>query len=59
MKTGSLSIFPKARARIEAALRYGVCAAASCLEGAGCSDSIRPLKECLKMETQFGTQDFA
>jgi sugar/nucleoside kinase (ribokinase family) len=39
---------------IEAALHYGVCVAASCLCGAGASDGIRPLQECLKLEKEFG-----
>lgn len=34
-------------APIEIALRYGVCVAAACLRGAGTSDGIRPLAECL------------
>jgi sugar/nucleoside kinase (ribokinase family) len=39
---------------IETALRYGACAAASCLCGAGASDGIRPLEECLALENEFG-----
>lgn len=39
---------------IETALHYGVCVAASCLHGAGTSDGIRPLKECLLLEKRSG-----
>ena len=39
---------------IESALHYGVCVAASCLCGAGASDGIRHLDECLKIENEFG-----
>jgi sugar/nucleoside kinase (ribokinase family) len=39
---------------IEIALRYGVTAAASCLRGAGTSDGIRQLDECVSLETKFG-----
>ncbi|MDB6015992.1 MAG: PfkB domain protein [Pedosphaera sp.] len=41
---------------IETALRYGVCAAASCLRGTGTSDGIRPLKECVQLEKEFGVR---
>jgi sugar/nucleoside kinase (ribokinase family) len=41
---------------IETALRYGVCAATSCLRGTGTSDGIRPLKECLQLEKEFGVR---
>jgi sugar/nucleoside kinase (ribokinase family) len=41
---------------IETALRYGVCAAASCLTGAGASDGICPLNECLALEKTFGVR---
>ena len=43
-------------APIETALRYGVCAAASCLQGTGTSDGIRPLKECVQFEKEFGVR---
>jgi len=35
-------------APIECALRYGICAAAACLRGAGASDGIPALAECLR-----------
>ncbi len=38
---------------IESALHYGVCVATSCLCGAGASDGIRCLPECLKIESEF------
>jgi sugar/nucleoside kinase (ribokinase family) len=38
---------------IESALHYGVCVATSCLCGAGASDGIRCLDECLKIENEF------
>jgi len=38
---------------METALRYGVCAAASCLLGAGASDGLRPLRECLSLAKRF------
>ena len=41
-------------ASIETVLRYGVCAAASCLFGAGASDGMRTLEECLRFEHEFG-----
>jgi sugar/nucleoside kinase (ribokinase family) len=41
-------------APIEAALRDGTCAAAACLRGAGTSDGIIPLQECLGLADQFG-----
>jgi sugar/nucleoside kinase (ribokinase family) len=44
---------------IETTLRYGVCAAASCLTGAGASDGIRPLNECLALEKAFGVRAVA
>jgi sugar/nucleoside kinase (ribokinase family) len=39
---------------IEEALRYGVCCAAACLHGAGTSDGIVPLDQCLGLEKEFG-----
>lgn len=42
------------RAPVETVLRYGVCAAASCLFGAGASDGMRTLEECLRFEHEFG-----
>jgi sugar/nucleoside kinase (ribokinase family) len=39
---------------IESALHYGVCVATSCLCGAGASDGIRHLEECLELENEFG-----
>jgi sugar/nucleoside kinase (ribokinase family) len=39
---------------IETALDYGVCAAASCLLGAGASDGVRPLSECLERAEGLG-----
>jgi len=42
------------RASIETVLRYGVCAAASCLFAAGASDGIRTLEACLRIEHEFG-----
>ena len=39
---------------VETALGYGVCAAASCLGGAGTSDGIRPLNGCLELGKKFG-----
>jgi len=41
---------------IESALHYGICVAASCLCGAGASDGIRHLKECLRLENEFGVR---
>jgi sugar/nucleoside kinase (ribokinase family) len=41
-------------APIETALKYGVCVAASCLQGAGASDGIGPLEESLGLEARFG-----
>jgi sugar/nucleoside kinase (ribokinase family) len=41
---------------IESALQYGVCVATSCLCGAGASDGIRRLDECLKIEAEFGIE---
>jgi sugar/nucleoside kinase (ribokinase family) len=41
---------------IEEALRYGVCAAAACLQGAGTSDGLRPLQECLVLEKKYGVR---
>ena len=38
---------------IEEALRYGVCSAAACLHGAGTSDGILPLHQCLCLEKEF------
>jgi sugar/nucleoside kinase (ribokinase family) len=42
------------RAPVETVLRYGVCAAAACLFGAGASDGLRPLEACLRLEQEFG-----
>jgi sugar/nucleoside kinase (ribokinase family) len=39
---------------IGTALHHGVCAAASCLEAAGCSDGLRPLEECLQLGRTYG-----
>lgn len=39
---------------MEAALRFGVVSAASCLQGAGTSDGILPLNECLELGRMFG-----
>jgi sugar/nucleoside kinase (ribokinase family) len=41
---------------IEKALRYGVCVAASCLAGAGASDGVCSLKECLALEKTYGVR---
>lgn len=41
---------------IETALHYGVCVAASCLGGAGASDGIRPLQECLALDKTFAVR---
>jgi len=41
---------------IESALHYGVCVATSCLCGAGASDGIRHLEECLGLEKEFGVR---
>jgi len=41
---------------IESALHYGVCVATSCLCGAGASDGIRHLEECLALENEFGVR---
>ena len=41
-------------AEIGAALRYGVCVAASCLGDVGCSDGILPLGQCLELGDTFG-----
>ena len=42
---------------IHAALRYGVATAASCLFGAGTSDGILQIKDCLDLADEFGTRD--
>jgi len=42
---------------IEEALRYGVCAAAACLQGAGTSDGVRALEECLAQGEKFGFRE--
>lgn len=42
------------RESIATALRLGVSAAAACLGGAGTSDGVRPLKECLQFAEQLG-----
>jgi sugar/nucleoside kinase (ribokinase family) len=42
---------------METALRYGVASAASCLMGIGTSDGVRPLAECLQLESAFGSRD--
>jgi sugar/nucleoside kinase (ribokinase family) len=42
---------------IDTALRYGVATAASCLFGAGTSDGILPIKDCLTLADEFGTRD--
>lgn len=41
---------------IETALHYGVCVAASCLAGAGASDGVRSLKECLALAGAYGVR---
>lgn len=41
---------------IETALWYGICVAASCLHGAGTSDGIRPLNECIQLEKEYGVR---
>jgi sugar/nucleoside kinase (ribokinase family) len=41
-------------APVETVLRYGVCAAVSCLFGAGASDGMRMLEACLRLEHEFG-----
>lgn len=43
------------RAAIEVALRYGVCVAAASLQGAGASDGVVPLPECLRLGERYGT----
>jgi sugar/nucleoside kinase (ribokinase family) len=42
---------------IETALRYGVSTAASCLFGAGTSDGVLPIKDCLALVDELGTRD--
>jgi sugar/nucleoside kinase (ribokinase family) len=42
---------------IETALRYGVATAASCLFGAGTSDGVLPIKDCLALADELGTRD--
>jgi sugar/nucleoside kinase (ribokinase family) len=42
---------------IEKALRYGVATAASCLFGAGTSDGVLPIKDCLTLADELGTRD--
>jgi sugar/nucleoside kinase (ribokinase family) len=42
---------------IDTALRYGVATAASCLFGAGTSDGILPIKDCLALADELGTRD--
>jgi len=46
-------------APIEEALGVAVSAAASCLFGAGTSDGIQPLAECLALKEKFGTRSRA
>lgn len=41
---------------IETALHYGVCVAASCLAGAGASDGVCSLKECLALAGTYGVR---
>ncbi|HEX8371395.1 MAG TPA: carbohydrate kinase family protein [Chthoniobacterales bacterium] len=41
---------------IETALRYGVSSAASCLFGAGTSNGVLPIADCLALGTEFGTR---
>jgi sugar/nucleoside kinase (ribokinase family) len=41
---------------ITTTLKYGVCVAASCLRGAGASDGIISLNECLELEEKFGVR---
>lgn len=41
---------------IETALWYGVCAAAACLRGAGTSDGMCPLKECVQLGKEYGVR---
>jgi sugar/nucleoside kinase (ribokinase family) len=43
---------------IESALHFGVCVATSCLCGAGASDGIRHLEECLELENKFGIRAY-
>ena len=40
--------------KIAEALHYGVCAAAACLRGAGASESVPALKECLELAGRYG-----
>ena len=42
---------------LETALRHGVTAAASCLLGVGTSESIRPLPDCLALETAWKSRE--
>jgi hypothetical protein len=42
---------------INTALRYGVATAASCLFGAGTSDGVLPIKDCLTLADELGTRD--
>lgn len=39
---------------VEKALQLGSCAAAACLRGAGTSDALLPLTDCLQLEKTFG-----
>lgn len=39
---------------IETALHYGACTAASCLAGAGTSEGVRSLQECLLLSDRYG-----
>jgi sugar/nucleoside kinase (ribokinase family) len=41
---------------VETALLYGAAAAASCLSGAGASDGVKTLDECLALEKAFGSR---
>jgi sugar/nucleoside kinase (ribokinase family) len=43
-------------APIETALKYGICVAASCLQGVGASDRIGALEESLGLEARFGVR---
>lgn len=38
---------------IQTSLHYGICAATACLYGAGTSDGIRPLKECIQLGKKY------
>lgn len=52
---GALLAFHRGHSITEA-LRWGTAAAAACLLGAGCSDGLSPMEDCLELESEFGSR---